>query len=128
MLDFRKIKRYKIRKLYVCQISLATNKRISTVNDFFSDYTKSLKWDIVNKSIKILYSSQFNKKLTDPLTGKRYVLRNQLHFNENDELYVTKILGNVSDVCKIPDEIYSRGNYLICEEIIELNNQIKSEK
>ena len=118
MFDFRKFKRYKIRKLFVCNIALATNKQVG-------EYKITMNWKKTTPSSEILYSTIFPGYFINPLTRQVYVTENKLHYNTKNEFYIEKTMGNISHILDIPNDIYSRGDYLKLQELIDMNKQLK---
>lgn len=119
MFDLRKFRRYKIKRLYVCKVALATNKRIS-------EYKTNMNWKEITPSTEILYSTIFPGYFINPLTRQVYVVENKLHFNTQNEFYIVKTFGNIANILDIPNEIYSRGNYFKLPELINMHEQLKS--
>lgn len=116
MFDLRKFKRYKIRRLYVCQVALAINKQPSEYK---------VNWTQRTLSTEILYSTLFPGYFIDPLTRQLYVVENKVHFNTKNEFYVEKVLGGINNFLYISDDIYSRGDYLKLQELIDFHKQLK---
>lgn len=117
MLNFRKFKRYKINRLYVCRVALATNKRIG-------EYKITMKWTETTPSTEILYSTILPGYFINPLTRQVYVVENKMHYNTKNEFYVVKTLGNIAHIFDIQTEVYIRGNYLKLPELIDMNKQL----
>ena len=105
---FRNLRRYKIKRLYVCEI------KTLPIPDAFQ---------LLYRKYRILYYK--NGIFVDPLTNESVAWKK--HSNSRSSLIVNKILGRLDYIYELPDRIYLRGDYFTLADIIFYDEFVKND-
>ncbi len=114
---FKKLKRFEVKKLFVCRIYSADNLRYKPYLDMISEYYSI--WTPRFLGIKILYG---DKVLKDPIYDIEYISIKEINGLNPSKNQYYQIIGNIIDI--MGEDSVNKKLKISLDKIKELNSKL----